>query len=354
MADIQPLGAFNTSLSYTQEILKGAKQGLHTMVRGVGVGAYSSVDLCKRVMKGVSSRHLCAVKTYLLDDLRRDRCAVYGRDRQVALLSGISQVEREVDILTKLGAASSSHIVHLEEVISRAGSIRLVLTYAGAPVMTFMEHLHAYSARVISESGGSLYRSPPPSKVRVFAEGDAAAILRQLLDALVCLRAHGVVHKDVKPENVLIDFPVCRWRDPACPQTVVRAAYDHERPINITLCDFNTAELLPDGRIFDAQGTVLFSPPEVFGRIDPTAGVDGFARDIWSAGMLAFCLLVGLHPIPAGTSPLELQLNILQVNNIPLPDWIENQSLKSVVESMLHVDPAARVPASSALEQLIV
>ena len=354
MADIEPLGACKRSVSYDQGRLKSPKHGLHTMVRGVGVGAYSTVDLCKRVKKGVSSRHLCAVKTYLLDDLRRNRCAMYGRERQVSLLSGVSQVEREVDILTKLGAASSSHIVHLEGVISRAGSIRLVLTYAGAPVMRYVEHLHAYSGRVISESGGSLYRSPPPSKVRVFAEEDAAEILQQLLEALVCLRAHGVVHKDVKPENVLIDFPVCRWRDPAYPKTVIRAAYDHERPINITLCDFNTAELLPDGRIFDAQGTVLFSPPEVFVRIDPSAGVDGFARDTWSAGILAYCLLVGFHPIPAGTSSLELQLNILQVNNIPLPDWIENQSLKSVVESMLHVDPAARVPASSALEQLIV
>ena len=348
MVESKPFLIRTEELQLRDGLTRISRSRFHLIAKRIGMGAFCKVDLYKRVKKGSSSRSLCAIKSYHVHELMQSRCPIYSNNRHVMLQTGLYQVEREIRLLQELRSVDDSHIVRLEEVISHPTHLRLVLQYAGAPVMTFMESEHAYSARVMSDSGRFLFRPERPTSVRVFTEEDAAEILSQLLDALTCLRRHSMVHKDVKPENVLIDFPVCKWRDPEFPHSELRASYDHQRPIRVTLCDFNSAEQVPEGRIFDAQGTVLFSPPEVFGRIDPESGVDGFARDAWSAGMLAFCLLAGYHPIK-GSTPIALQLALLRMPELHLPEWVLSSSLKRAVEALLAPDPRFRISAGDAI-----
>lgn len=105
-----------------------------------------------------------------------------------------------------------------------------------------------------------------------FAPRDAARIVGSVLDALQHAHDHGVVHRDVKPENVLLD------------------ARGEPR-----LADFGVART-PDGartRPGTEIGTPTFMAPEA------GADVDGRA-DVYSAGATLYVLLTGRAPPSAG------------------------------------------------------
>ncbi|GMF09315.1 unnamed protein product [Phytophthora lilii] len=100
----------------------------------------------------------------------------------------------------------------------------------------------------------------------------------QLLRALEACHANGVVHRDVKPENLLLD-----------------ANYQ------LKLADFGVAATAPAGEdatdVFsrDESGTALYMAPEVRSR----RLYRGTPVDVWSAGVVLFILMTGLPPFNA-------------------------------------------------------
>ncbi|KAL4087718.1 hypothetical protein PRIC1_013606 [Phytophthora ramorum] len=113
------------------------------------------------------------------------------------------------------------------------------------------------------EAGGAL----PEPLVKVYA--------CQLLRALEACHANGVVHRDVKPENLLLDVNY-----------------------QLKLADFGVAALAPLGAdasdLFsrDESGTAMYMAPEVRSKVL----YRGAPVDIWSAGVVLFILLTGLPP----------------------------------------------------------
>jgi len=128
---------------------------------------------------------------------------------------------------------------------------------------------------------------------------------RQLCAGLQYLHGHGVVHRDIKPDNIL------RGRDGT-----------------VYLSDFGVAELLDQGSddddgddaddggengspekqtkkaakarrhapsVFDTQGTVAFMAPELF-SVSAERGAQGEAIDVWALGVTFYCLLHGRVP----------------------------------------------------------
>ncbi|PWZ39102.1 Phosphoenolpyruvate carboxylase kinase 1 [Zea mays] len=105
-------------------------------------------------------------------------------------------------------------------------------------------------------------------------EPDAARVVAQLAEALAGCHRRGVVHRDVKPDNVLLDV------DPA-----------GEAPPRVRLADFGSAAWLGEGARGRAEGLVgtpHYVAPEVV-----AGGEYGEKVDVWSAGVVMYALLSG-------------------------------------------------------------
>jgi serine/threonine protein kinase/tetratricopeptide (TPR) repeat protein len=163
---------------------------------------------------------------------------------------------------------------------------------------------------------------------------DILKIGRTLAEGLAEAHAHGIVHRDVKPGNILftshgspklVDFGLARIRPELLP------------PVGP---DSTTADLVQPERI---EGTLAYMSPEQLRRltIDPRS-------DIYSLGVVLFEMAAGRRPFPA-TEAAELISAILR-DPVPrlkdlrpdLPD-----PLRRLIESCLEKDPERR-PQSAA------
>ncbi|CAL1131914.1 unnamed protein product [Cladocopium goreaui] len=111
-----------------------------------------------------------------------------------------------------------------------------------------------------------------------YAETFVCDVMKQTLRALAFMHSHNFMHKDLKPQNIML------------------VSKDSS---SIKVIDFGLAELFePDQKHSDAfGGTLLYMAPEVFKlKLE-------FKSDIWSAGVILYNLLTGDYPFMA-TWPL--------------------------------------------------
>jgi protein kinase-like protein len=113
--------------------------------------------------------------------------------------------------------------------------------------------------------------------------GDAAAVeaAAQVLDALAHAHGKGVVHRDVKPANVMLE---------------------ESEDVSIRVLDFGLAQLEEADTLTatgDVPGTLAYIAPE---RLDGHEATG--AADVWSVGVFLWEALAGRHPFWA-ISPLE-------------------------------------------------
>ncbi|MGJ7440765.1 protein kinase domain-containing protein [Aquipuribacter sp. MA13-6] len=152
---------------------------------------------------------------------------------------------------------------------------------------------------------------------------DAARVGLRLLDALGAAHAAGVLHRDVKPANVLYD---------AAGQAV--------------LTDFGIASLEGDasqtttGAVIGSPGYV--APERAHGR-PPSP-----ASDLWSLGVTLATALHGRSPFERDTA---LATMVAAVQD-PLPEQLRTGPLGDVVTALLRKDPAERPGLDEVRERL--
>lgn len=160
--------------------------------------------------------------------------------------------------------------------------------------------------------------------------GEVSEIGEQLATALAYVREHGVVHRDVKPANVLLGTP------PA----------DEPAAVVAKLSDFGIARLLDGTRITTygmTIGTANYLSPE-----QATGGDLGPASDIYSLALLLLECLTGQvaypgHGVAAAVARLHHPPTI--PTDLP-PGWAP------LLTAMTHPDPAARPTATQVAANL--
>ncbi|MER5991391.1 serine/threonine-protein kinase [Streptomyces viridosporus] len=147
---------------------------------------------------------------------------------------------------------------------------------------------------------------------------EAARVGLEVLGALEAAHAAGVLHRDVKPDNVLL------------------GRYDR-----VVLTDFGIAQIEGETNLTDTGGFVgspeYIAPERVLGQRP------GPASDLWSLGVVLYAATEGVSPFRRSNTPATLQ-SVL--NATPAPPASAQGPLAEVINGLLQKDPAHRPNAA--------
>ena len=213
----------------------------------------------------------------------------------------IRRFQREVAVTSKM---QHEHIVHAYDVGNEGGVAFLVL-----------EYVHG------SDLASLVSRDGPMSA------SEATAVCLQVASGLAYAHANGIVHRDIKPQNILLstagvtkilDLGLARIDDPEL--------------------DGSTA-LTQEGTV---MGTIDYMAPEQ----GAASRGEGHLCDVYSLGATLYFLLSGRTPFPGGTAVDKLR-RLATEEPQPLgqlrPDL--PGELTQYVERMMSKDSAARYPS---------
>ena len=161
------------------------------------------------------------------------------------------------------------------------------------------------------------------------SEEEARRIFAEIADALDHAHRQGIVHRDIKPDNVLLEDESGR----------------------ALLTDFGVAKAVDKGETMTRLGSVVgtphyMSPEQASGRSD----IDG-RSDIYSLGVMAYAMLAGRLPFEGKTAADILTKHLTQ-EPAPLRSVAQavSDSTVQAIERCLEKDPAARWPDARSLK----
>eukprot|EP00434_Breviolum_minutum_P001610 symbB.v1.2.001421.t1/scaffold34.1/size402451/2 len=133
-----------------------------------------------------------------------------------------------------------------------------------------------------------------------FGEELVALLMRQVLSGIAFCHTHGVVHRDLKPGNVMLTNSYFRKAEPvyftgSC-YPFVRECIEENSNFDCKIIDFGLAKTFdptdPNGGITDVNGTPAYMAPEICMR----QGTYGAPSDVWSVGIMSYELFTGNLP----------------------------------------------------------
>ncbi|WP_406354222.1 serine/threonine protein kinase [Streptomyces hirsutus] len=205
-----------------------------------------------------------------------------------------------------------------------------------------LEHPHVVSVRDLVVDGNDLalvmdlvrgtdLRTRLDRERRLAPEA-AVAIVADVADGLAAAHAAGVIHRDVKPENILLDM-----QGPVGPGGSHRAL----------LTDFGVAKLIDTPRRTRATkiiGTPDYLAPEIVEGLPPRASVD-----IYALATVLYELLAGFTPFGGGHPGAVLRRHVTE-SVVPLPG-IPDELWQLLVQCLAKA-PASRLRASELGDRL--
>ncbi|KAI3699369.1 hypothetical protein L2E82_43630 [Cichorium intybus] len=242
--------------------------------------------------------------TYVaVDKANGDRVAVKKIDKNKMVLPiAVEDVKREVKILRAL--SGHENVVQFHNAFEDDSFVYIVMELC---------------------KGGELLDRILSKKEGRYTEKDAAIVVRQMLKVAAECHLHGLVHRDMKPENFLFKSP--------------------NEDSHLKATDFGLSDFIRPGRKFtDIVGSAYYVAPEVLRRRS------GPESDVWSIGVITYILLCGRRPFWDRTEDgifKEVLRNKPDFRRKPWPTISE--SGKDFVRKLLMKNPRARLTAAQAL-----
>jgi len=179
-----------------------------------------------------------------------------------------------------------------------------------------MEYVRGYTLNELMDEAPSRQM---PSRATI-------GIARQICRGLHAAHEQGIIHRDIKPQNVLIDAKG-----------------------EVKLMDFGVARMTEAAEAMTQQGLIVgtphyMSPEQVQGKqLDPRT-------DVYAMGVLLYELLLGRRPFESTSLTGILTAHIMEKARPPIEIRPEvGREVNAIVMKCLEKDPAARYPDAGAL-----
>ncbi len=203
--------------------------------------------------------------------------------------------QREAEIAEKLKGNPADHLVRIRDVAKKGKNVLIVMELAEASLVAQLSSI-----------------STPAEKL---------AVLQDIAKGLYELHQAGVIHRDLKPGNVL--FADGRWK----------------------LADFGIARDESIGTAdptFMGWGTFAYMAPEIWEGRSPT-----IKTDLYALGCVGYEMVAGHPPFPGP----DAEAYRYQHQQVPAPDLdaAVNPVLRSLVSRLLTKDPTGRPPDAGAV-----
>lgn len=244
--------------------------GKYQLGRTIGEGTFAKVKLAINIINGQN----VAVKII-------DKNSVMENNL-------IHQVQREIRTMKLL---NHPNIVRIHEVIGTKTKIYIVMEYV---------------------PGGQL--SDKLSYANKLTESEARKYFQQLIYAMEYCHCRGVYHRDLKPQNLLLDSKG-----------------------NLKVSDFGLSALNKPGTLLK---TACGSPSYVAPELLKNKGYDGAAADIWTCGVILFEMLAGR--LPFDDLILSSLYKKIWMADYKFPYWFTTSQM-NLIARIFDPDPKMRI-----------
>jgi len=231
------------------------------------------------------------------ETLQRRAVKIMATKRLKKIPNGEQNVQREIQMHRHL---SHDNVVKLIETFfcPQRNKLYVIMEYCSAVLQEMLD-------------------SVPSKRLPIF---QAADYFKQLIDGLEYLHGQGIIHKDIKPGNLLVT---------------------NAGVIKIT--DFGVSEQLDrfqkDDLCHVSQGTPAFQAPEI---ASGSLSYSGFKSDVWALGVTLYNITTGQYPFEAD-SIYKLFENIARGDYVIPENISDDQQLTDLLHGILTTNPDKRL-----------
>ncbi|KAK9718441.1 Protein kinase domain [Popillia japonica] len=232
-----------------------------------------------------------------IDTLCRRAVKILKQKKLRRIPNGEQNVQREIKLLKLLKEDKHKNVCNLVDILYNEQKQKMYL--------------------VMEYCVGSLQNLLDSTPAKRFPFYQAHGYFTQLIDGLEYLHGMRIVHKDIKPGNLLLTLGG-----------------------DLKISDLGVAETIDlfaeDDTCHNGQGSPAFQPPEIANGLE---SFPGYKVDIWSAGVTLYNVTTGIYPFE-GNNIYRLFENI-GTGKFTIPAEIE-EPLKDLLLGMLRIDPQNR------------